>query len=488
MKKISIIIEVLLLGIFYKNSFSQFALQNAFPNLTFSKMTEMIPANDGTNRIFVLTQNGVIYVFPNSPSVSNAKVFLNISDRVTQNGSETGLLGMAFHPNYVNNKYFFVDYTTSATPLRTMVSRFSVSPTNPDSALKSSEFNILTVNQPYSNHNGGKIAFGPNDGYLYIGLGDGGSEGDPQHNGQNLTLLLAKILRINVDSASGGNNYSIPVTNPFYNNSQGYKQETWSWGMRNPWRFSFDPPTGRLWCGDVGQNTYEEIDIIQGGHNYGWSTMEGFHCYNPPSGCDTSGLTLPIFEYIHSSGNCSITGGYVYRGPDIPYLTGKYIYADYCTGRIWALSYDGINVSNEYLLISNFPVSTFGLDKFNVLYVCAYQGSGAIYKLIGAPIGIKKNSNTIGHYSLSQNYPNPFNPSTVISFAVPKESYVTLKVFDCLGSEVKTLYEGIREPGEYNITWFASNSPSGVYFYRLTAKDSHTGAVQNFDKKMVLIK
>jgi glucose/arabinose dehydrogenase len=486
-KKIFLIITLLIAGIFVNNSFAQFTISNAFPNLTFNRTTEMIPANDGTNRIFVVTQNGIIYVFQNSPSVSTAKVFLDISDRVTQNGSETGLLGLAFHPGYTNNRYFFVDYTTSALPLRSIVSRFTTSPTNPDSALKSSEYNILTLNQPYSNHNGGKIAFGM-EGCLYIALGDGGSEGDPLHYGQNLTVLFSKILRINIDSAANGNNYSIPINNPYYGNNQGFRPETWAWGLRNPWRFSFDPPTGRLWCGDVGQNTYEEIDVIQAGHNYGWSIMEGFHCYNPSINCDTTGLTLPLFEYIHLSGNCSITGGYVYRGTDMPYLVGKYIYGDYCTGRIWALSYDGVNVSNEYLLNSGFSVSTFGLDANNALYVCAYQGAGAIYKITGAPIGIKKNSNTIKDYRLDQNYPNPFNPTTIITFAVPRESYVTLKIYNYLGQEINTLFNDIRQQGEYKISWYANNSPSGVYFYKLTTRDTKSGEIKTFGKKMVLIK
>jgi glucose/arabinose dehydrogenase len=481
LKKIFITVIVSFLLVSVKYSFADYSLTNAFPNLNFSRITEMIPPNDGSDRIFVLTQNGKIYVFPNSASVTSAKVFLDISDRVTQNGSETGLLGMAFHPNYVNNKYFYVDYTTSALPLRTIVARYTVSPTNPDSAIKSSEFVILTVNQPYSNHNGGKIAFG-SDHYLYIALGDGGSEGDPNHYGQDRTVLLGKILRINIDSSSGGNNYSIPVTNPFYGNTQGYRQEIYTWGMRNPWRFSFDPVTGRLWCGDVGQNLYEEIDIIQNGKDYGWSIMEGFHCYNPSSGCDTTGLTLPVWEYTHVSGNCSITGGYVYRGPDLPFLTGKYIYADYCSGRVWSLTYDSINPPvNELLLVSGFSISTFGLDKNNALYVCSYS-TGSIYKLTGSPIGINMNSETVLTYRLDQNFPNPFNPSTMITYTVPKESLVTIKVYDYLGQEVATLVNGVKNAGQYRLTWNASSYPSGVYFYRMTADG------QSIGKKMVLIK
>jgi len=463
-------------------SHADYSVTNAFPNLTFSHMTEMIPSNDGSNRIFVVTQNGVIYVFPNSPSVTTPKVFLDLSDRVSQNGGETGLLGMAFHVNYVNNKYFFVDYTTSALPLRTIVSRFTVSASNPDSALKSSEFIILTLNQPYPNHKGGKIAFGP-DHYLYIGLGDGGSGGDPNNNGQNRTVLLGKVLRINIDSASNGNNYAIPVTNPFYGNTQGYMQEIYTWGMRNPWRFSFDYQTGRLWCGDVGQDAYEEIDILQSGKNYGWRLMEGFHCYNPPNGCDTTGLTLPIFEYQHTAGNCSVTGGYVYRGTELTLLVGKYVYADYCTGNIWALTYDGVNPpTNELVVAAGFPISTFGLDQNNALYVCRYGNTAAVYKLTGSAIGIKINTHTVVGYRLEQNYPNPFNPATRIIYSVPKQAQVTIKVYNYLGQELATLVNETKNEGQYSLTWDASGYASGVYFYRMTSGG------QTIEKKMMMIK
>ena len=233
-------------------SFAQYSLDLAFTNLTFNNPVELVNSGDGTNRMFVLTQNGKIYVFPNTPS-ANAKVFLDLSDSVTQNGSETGLLGLAFHPNYSNNGYFFVDYTTRQTPLRSKISRFSVS-SNPDSALRNSELVLITQVQPFANHNGGHIVFGPADHYLYISFGDGGSGGDPNNNAQNKSVLLGKILRINVDSASGGNNYSIPPTNPFYNNTMGYRQEIFAYGLRNTWKYSFDIPTGRIWAADVGQN------------------------------------------------------------------------------------------------------------------------------------------------------------------------------------------------------------------------------------------
>jgi hypothetical protein len=483
MKKIFIIIILSFFMFHVKHIMADYSLANAFPNLTFSRMTEMQPSVDGTNRIFVVTQNGIIYVFPNNPSVTGPKVFLDISDRVSQNGSETGLLGMAFHPLYVNNKYFYLDYTTSALPLRTIIARYSVSAANPDSAVKSSEFILLTVDQPFTNHKGGKLAFGPTDHFLYIAFGDGGSAGDPNNNAQNRSVLLGKVLRINVDSTSNGNNYSIPVTNPFYGNTQGYRQEIFTWGMRNPWRFSFDPPTGRIWCGDVGQDVWEEIDILRSGRNYGWRIMEGFHCYNPSSGCDTTGLTLPIFEYQHLSGNCSITGGYVYRGTELPALVGQYVYADYCTGRIWSLSYDSIIPPvNQLLVFAGFAISTFGLDENKALYTCQYGNAGAIYKLAGTPIGINIITLTVMGYNLGQNYPNPFNPTTRITYSVPKESQVTIKVYNYLGQEMATLVNEVKSEGQYQLTWVASHYPSGVYFYRMSAGG------QTVEKKMVLIK
>lgn len=228
---------------------AQFTQQNAFPNLSFNSPIFLTDAGDSTNRIFIVEQSGRIKVFPNSSTSSSAKVFLNITDRVTS-GGEMGLLGLAFHPDYKNNGYFYVNYTTDDPNLRTVISRFQVT-SNPDSADKNSEFEILTFNQPYQNHNGGWIGFGPNDGYLYIAAGDGGSGNDPDNNGQRINTMLGKILRIDVD---GGTPYAVPQTNPFYDSTNvNIKKEIYAWGMRNPWRCSFDPETGWLWAGDVGQ-------------------------------------------------------------------------------------------------------------------------------------------------------------------------------------------------------------------------------------------
>lgn len=385
------------------NVTAQTTIQVAFPNLTFNQPVDIQHAGDNSDRLFVVSQSGTISVFQNNSNVTSVKTFLNITDRVVS-GGERGLLGLAFHPDYINNGYFYVNYT-GGSPLQTFVSRFQVS-TNPDSAVKSSELVLLSFTQPYTNHNGGQISFGP-DGYLYIATGDGGSGGDPQNNGQNKSSFLGKILRIDVNSTNGSLNYSIPSDNPFINNLSGWKEEIFAYGLRNPWRFSFDPVTNRNWCADVGQNVWEEINIIEKGKNYGWKIMEGAHCYSPSTGCDTTGLTFPIFEYAHnSSGGYSVTGGFVYRGPNVPNLYGKYIYADYVSQKIWGLTYDGINQPMNELLINSagIGISSFGVDQYNELYMCALS-NGKIYKFtptaqIIAPTALKIVSNVASSVTL----------------------------------------------------------------------------------------
>ena len=259
-----------------------FTIQDAFPGLKFNLPLDFQNAGDGSGRVFVVEQSGQIYVIENKPSIK-AELFLDISNRIDNSSNEMGLLGLAFHPDFKDNGSFFVNYTNSKS---TVISKFKIDPSNPNKADPSSEEIILTFPQPYSNHNGGQIAFGP-DGYLYIGVGDGGSEGDPQGNGQNCNTLLGKILRIDINKKDPGLNYSIPPDNPFTNNSQGKREEIYAYGLRNPWRFSFDPQSGRLWAADVGQDRVEEIDLINNGKNYGWNIMEGSLCYNPSSGCNT---------------------------------------------------------------------------------------------------------------------------------------------------------------------------------------------------------
>jgi glucose/arabinose dehydrogenase len=362
--------------------FSQVELADAFQNLPgFSSPVFITNSSDSTDRIFVIEQTGIIKVFPNRPDVTPAEVeiFLDYSDSIAS-GGEMGLLGLAFHPDYKNNGFFYVNYTRNS-PRRTIISRFRVSFTQPDSADINSKLELLTFLQPYSNHNGGWISFGPNDGYLYIASGDGGSAGDPQNNGQRINTMLGKILRIDVNNQDPGLNYAIPPTNPFYDSTGNVKREIYAWGLRNPWRCSFDPVTGFLWAGDVGQSAREEIDLIENGGNFGWRCYEGNLQYNT-SGClDSSNYIFPVFNYPRTEGY-SVTGGYVYRGSNQPGLFGKYIYGDYGSDKIWSLEYDGVNppINNLIVTATGSPTS-FGVDESGELYICTF-GGGRIYKFI----------------------------------------------------------------------------------------------------------
>ena len=347
-------------------------VQSAFPNLTFNEPVGIYDAEDGSNRLFVVEQDGIIKVFDNNANISNYHVFLDISSNIIT-GGERGLLGLTFHPDFNINGYFYVDYIETGTG-DSIISRFKISSSNSSVANMSSEAEILRIPQPYSNHNGGQIHFGP-DGYLYIALGDGGGTGDPDDQGQDRQTELGSILRIDVDSTFP---YDIPNDNPFFGNINGFKEEIYAFGFRNPWRFSFDSVTGYLWAGDVGQSSREEIDIVKNGSNYGWNTKEGTLNFNPNT--NVTVLEEPIYEYSHAFGD-AITGGYVYRGSVLTGLIGKYIYADYGSGRIWALEYaGGVVVNNSLLIDTTLVIPSFGVDANNELFICAFDGK--IYKLI----------------------------------------------------------------------------------------------------------
>ncbi len=352
-------------------------VERAFPNLDFRRLTNLVQPPDAPGLFFTTEQSGLVRVFPNNPDAAEAAVFLDIRDRVSEDNNEEGLLGLAFHPEYAANGHFFV-YYSAASPRRSVVSRFNVSQDNPLAANPDSELVVMEIRQPYGNHNGGQMAFGP-DGYLYVGLGDGGSGGDPRGNGQDLGTLLGSILRIDVGDATPDIPYVIPRDNPFAG-VDGARGEIWAYGLRNPWRFSFDRDTGDLWTGDVGQNQLEEVDLIERGLNYGWNVMEGSRCFSPRTGCDPSGLEPPVAEYGRSGG-CSITGGYVYRGGQIPALEGAYLYADYCSGKVWGLRYDGQSVTEQALLAdTDLLITSFGEDSEGSLYVLS-RNEG-IYRLV----------------------------------------------------------------------------------------------------------
>ena len=328
-------------------------------------------SHDGSNRLFLVQQNGVIRILRNGALVTAP--FLDIRTKTRASG-ECGLLGLAFPPGFTDRGYFYVDYTNPGCT-ESIVARYRVS-ANTDVADPDSEQVILRQTQPFTNHNGGGIVFGP-DGYLYIGFGDGGSGGDPQNNGQILGTFLGKILRI--DTESGTAPYAVPRSNPFTNN----KTEIWAYGLRNPWRFSFDRQTGDLWIADVGQNRAEEINFqpaaSKGGENYGWRLMEGLSCFTP-SNCDRTGLTLPVLEYTRNQNDVSVTGGHVYRGARSPSLRGTYVYGDYNSGRIWGIRHEGTQFSNRLLLDSSINISSFGEDEAGEVYVASH-GTGEIFRL-----------------------------------------------------------------------------------------------------------
>jgi len=298
--------------------------------------------------------------------------FLDITSLVRSTGGEQGLFSVAFPPGFAAKGHFYVDYTRPTGIGDTVVARHTVT-ANPDVADAAGGVTLLTVTQPFENHNGGQLAFGP-DGFLYVALGDGGSGGDPFGNGQNLGTLLGKLLRLDVES--GTTPYAIPAGNPFGN-------EIWAFGLRNPWRFSFDRATGDLYVADVGQNQFEEVNFqpatSTGGENYGWNIMEGLHCFGNPA-CNQAGLTLPVAETTHADGNCSVTGGLVYRGAQYPALQGVYLYADLCSGRIWGLRRNGATWENRVLLTTTLQITTFGEDEAGNLYLADF-GAGDIYKV-----------------------------------------------------------------------------------------------------------
>ncbi|MGK9477757.1 PQQ-dependent sugar dehydrogenase [Melioribacter sp. OK-6-Me] len=461
---------------------AQLKIELAFPNIEVDYPVDIQNAGDGSDRIFVVSQPGIIYSFENKKDANSPKIFLDISRKVLF-GGEQGLLGLAFHPDFETNGEFFVNYTTD-NPRRTVISRFKTNDARTE-AITSSEEILLEILQPYSNHNGGQVLF-CNDGYLYISTGDGGSAGDPQNNAQSLKSLLGKILRIDVDRKDDGKNYSIPAENPFVNNPDA-RGEIYAYGLRNVWRFSYDPITNLLWAADVGQNKWEEIDLIEKGKNYGWRIMEGFHCYNPSTNCDTSGLTTPIWEYGHNEqGGWSITGGFVYRGSDAEELIGKYVYADFVSGNIWSLEFNNGAVKNELLFDTDYAISTFGVDEKNELYFANYT-NGRIYKFTGSPVSVGKNR-IPAEIQISQNYPNPFNSSTIIDYYLDSGSYISLKLYDLAGKEVSHLIDEYKSEGwhryHFDTRDLKVKLASGVYFYKFTTSRQQNGIV----RKIVFLK
>jgi len=326
-------------------------------------------AGDDSGRLFVVEQPGRIRIILNGRLLDGP--FLDLTGRV-RSGGERGLLGLAFHPGYRQNRRYFVCYTRQPDGA-TVVAEYRASEDSNRS--ETTEKTLMTVPQPYANHNGGMVEFGP-DGFLYIARGDGGAGGDPGNRAQNRQELLGKILRIDVDH---GTPYAIPADNPFL--AGGGRPELFAYGLRNPWRFSFDRETGELWAADVGQDDWEEIDLIRRGANYGWRIMEGAHCFQPRTGCQTAGLVPPVAEYRNQRPRCAITGGYVYRGAAIPALRGAYLFGDYCSGEIMTLS-DGRAGTPRVLLSTGLKISSFGQDQAGELYVVGHGGT--VHRIVKA--------------------------------------------------------------------------------------------------------
>lgn len=369
-------------------------LKNAFPNLNFFRPLWLCEAPDGSKRLFVAQQDGKVWILPKDRTSKDAKLFFDITERKPLEKNEEGLLGFAFHPKFKKNRKFYVFYSQQ-NPMRSIISEFQVSKKNRDEADKSTERIVLEFKRPEWNHDGGQINFGP-DNYLYIAVGDGGGRNDQFKHGQRPDSLLAKFLRIDVDSRTGDLQYGIPKDNPFVKDPK-FAPETWAYGLRNVWRFSFDRKTGELYAGDVGQDKWEEINIIRKGGNYGWSFREGFHEFGtetPPAGAK---FEDPILEYPHvatqstnHTPGLSVTGGYVYRGKKIPNLRGVYLYADFAVGTIWGLRYEkgkvtaqGVFYERPKLQHPPWQFTSFGEDNDGEVYVMTYEGNtGKIFEFV----------------------------------------------------------------------------------------------------------
>jgi glucose/arabinose dehydrogenase len=343
------------------------AFERAFPKLSFQRPLFLAAAPGDAARLYVVEQRGVVRSFSRD-APGGSEVFLDIAAKVSRKGEEEGLLGLAFHPHYAQNGLFYVYYSGTGTR-RQIVARYRADPAK-GIADPSSEKILHEMADPFRNHNGGMLAFGP-DGMLYIGTGDGGAAGDPHDSGQRLDTLLGKILRVTPEG-------TVPPDNPFAQRP-GARGEIWAWGLRNPWRFSFDRQTGALWAGDVGQNEWEEIDVIVKGGNYGWRLFEGDASYENPQKRPANEFIAPVATYDHRQG-CSVTGGYVYRGKRVPALAGQYLYADFCSGTVWALPADGAGRRTGRRIATVPQPSSFGEDDAGEVYVTSFDGG--IYRLV----------------------------------------------------------------------------------------------------------
>lgn len=446
---------------------AQYELEKAFPNLTFQYATDIqCPlAPPGAGRVFVVEKRGVITVFPEllGATPADQTLFLDISAKV-RNFGEAGLVGLAFHPNYANNGYFFV-YYVSLFPYRNIVARYKVS-SNPNVADPGSELILFDEAKINTNHNGGQIAFGTGN-LLYVAMGDDQNSA----NAQDLGNVLGSILRIAPNVSGSAPAYTIPDDNPFKGNALGYREEIFAYGFRNPWRFSIDPVSSDIWLADVGENDYEEVDILEIGGNYGWPYMEGPNCFSP-SICDTAGrdLQLPLYAYDHTEGS-AVIGGHVYHGARLPELDGLYVFADF-DGNVWTLDYDGVTPPTRSDLVLNGPaLLAFGVGNLPKRDLYVSSSNGYIYRLSRVVTGAGAPPNA-GASRLLGNFPNPFNPSTTIRYQLDRPGRVAIEIVSVGGERVTLLDQGARRAGTFDAAWrgqtdAGGRAASGVYFYRL---------------------
>ena len=437
-----------------------------------------LTAPAGDERLFVVEQTGRIRVFDRDGAPRG--VFLDLSASIST-GGERGLLGLAFAPDHAESRRFFVNFTDPDGDTR--IVRYTTSAGNPDRADPASASPVLSVEQPYGNHNGGHLEFGP-DGMLYVGLGDGGSAGDPENRAQAGLSLLGKMLRLDVSGDSG---YAVPPDNPFVGFTA-FRQEIWALGLRNPWCFGFDRETGDLAIADVGQDVIEEIHIVPGGHpgglNFGWRLMEGSRCYEPPTDCNDGSLTLPVHEYTHGGVpfRCSISGGYVHRGTGAPALSGRYVFADFCSNQIWSLLW---TESNGVTTVFEHTAELTPPGGFDSIVGIAQDGVGELYVIdrgagrIGRLRGDATSVNTLpSPVRLERNTPNPFNPRTAILFVVPDGNRtVDLTIHDAAGRLVRRLVRRAFDAGRHVVEWDGRNdngatAPAGVCLCRLDSGSS----------------
>ena len=441
--------------------------EDAFPGVSFSTPVELAVAPGQPDRVYVVQQGGfgggseIRTVELGSTAVTT---FADLDDRVT-GGGEMGLLGLAFHPDYEANGLFYVNYTADG-PRRTVVSEFQRSAADPLQADLASERIVMQVNQPFSNHNAGKIAFGP-DGYLYVTMGDGGSGGDPQNNGQNPSTLLGSLLRIDVDDTATGS-YGVPADNPFVGQS-GFRPEIYAYGLRNPWKFSFDSATGDLWLADVGQGEWEEVNIVQSGDNLGWRQVEGPECYI--NGCDLSAFDAPVFSYPHNNsdnGGFSVTGGIVYRGALVPGLVGKYLYADFVNPRLWVLTETATGgYASELLTTSISNIASINEGPGGEAFVLSYGGT--IYRINQDPLSTD-GAPAARQAALRLASANPFVTEATIAVTVPVGTEARVRVTDVRGREIVRFARTL--PGaaaEQFVTLDGADLAPGVYLVHLDA-------------------